>query len=286
MKLSQLGFFCAVVEQRTIAAAAEQLHCVPSNITTRLRELEALLGVTLFSRERNRLLVTPEGRLLYDRAKALLGAADDTRQLFAGERRAGALRLGALDVALGSHLPKRIAEYRRAMPGVELHVHPGHSFALERRLIDGELDLIVSDGPIEHPLLASSLAFRETLKLVTPRALRTPSPARLAEFEMYVFGTDCYYRQQVDEWLARTGAAPRALLEVESYPVMFACVAAGHGIACAPESFIRASVDAAGLRAHALDAIGESHLYFIWRKQQRSTLIAEFIDIVAAPPRG
>ncbi|MCR3845056.1 LysR family transcriptional regulator, partial [Pseudomonas aeruginosa] len=61
MKLSQLGFFCAVVERGTIAAAAEQLHCVPSNITTRLRELEGQLGVALFNRERNRLLVTPEG---------------------------------------------------------------------------------------------------------------------------------------------------------------------------------------------------------------------------------
>ncbi|POC69892.1 LysR family transcriptional regulator, partial [Vibrio vulnificus] len=47
MKLSQLGFFCAVVERGTIAAAAEQLHCVPSNITTRLRELEGQLGIAL-----------------------------------------------------------------------------------------------------------------------------------------------------------------------------------------------------------------------------------------------
>lgn len=76
MKLSQLGFFCAVVERGTIAAAAEQLHCVPSNITTRLRELEGQLGVALFNRERNRLLVTPEGRLLYRHATRLLALAD------------------------------------------------------------------------------------------------------------------------------------------------------------------------------------------------------------------
>ncbi|MBF3041625.1 LysR family transcriptional regulator, partial [Pseudomonas aeruginosa] len=86
MKLSQLGFFCAVVERGTIAAAAEQLHCVPSNITTRLRELEGQLGVALFNRERNRLLVTPEGRLLYRHATRLLALADETAALFAGDQ--------------------------------------------------------------------------------------------------------------------------------------------------------------------------------------------------------
>ena len=115
MKLSQLGFFCAVVERGTIAAAAEQLHCVPSNITTRLRELEGQLGVALFNRERNRLLVTPEGRLLYRHARRLLALADETAALFAGDEAHGALRVGALDVGLANHLPHRLARYRRAL---------------------------------------------------------------------------------------------------------------------------------------------------------------------------
>ncbi|WP_255612125.1 LysR family transcriptional regulator [Serratia sp. EWG9] len=49
MKLSQLKFFCTVVEHKTIAAAARELHCVPSNVTLRLRELEETLGGELFS---------------------------------------------------------------------------------------------------------------------------------------------------------------------------------------------------------------------------------------------
>jgi DNA-binding transcriptional LysR family regulator len=48
MKLSQLRFFCAVVEYKTIAAAARELHCVPSNVTLRIKELEDSLGGELF----------------------------------------------------------------------------------------------------------------------------------------------------------------------------------------------------------------------------------------------
>ncbi len=176
MKLSQLGFFCAVVERGTIAAAAEQLHCVPSNITTRLRELEGQLGIALFNRERNRLLVTPEGRLLYRHARRLLALADETAALFAGDQAHGALRVGALDVALANHLPQRLARYRRESPGVELHIRPEHSLLLERLLMEGELDLIVTDGPIEHPLLASRLASASACCGSLPPTCRHPLP--------------------------------------------------------------------------------------------------------------
>ncbi|MEW7000982.1 LysR family transcriptional regulator [Serratia ureilytica] len=61
MKLSQLKFFCTVVEHKTIAAAARELHCVPSNITLRLRELEESLGGELFSATRTGCTSIPKG---------------------------------------------------------------------------------------------------------------------------------------------------------------------------------------------------------------------------------
>ncbi|MGS0893790.1 LysR family transcriptional regulator [Burkholderia stagnalis] len=282
MKLSHLGFFCAVVEHGTVAAAADKLNCVPSNVTIRIRELEEQLGVALFSRERNRLFVTPEGRMLYDKARTLLGLASEAQQLFAGERPVGTLRIGALDVVLNNHLPPRLPAYRSRMPDVELHLHPGYSLALERKLVDGEFDLIVSDGPISHPLLASSLAFRERLKLITPRGIRTLSPKPLAAFEFYVFGKDCHYRRIVDNWLATTGLTPRAVLEIESYPAMFACVAAGHGIACVPDSFLATYRNAYPVNAHALPAADSADIHFVWRKYQASALVTDFIDIVSS----
>ncbi len=181
MKLSQLGFFCAVVERGTIAAAAEQLHCVPSNITTRLRELEGQLGVALFNRERNRLLVTPEDRLLYRHARRLLALADETAALFAGDQAHGALRVGALDVALANHLPQRLARYRRESPGVELHIRPEHSLLLAARSTAGWRRAVSSrvrpwkssptraSSPASRPVSASPACRRASLHACPPR---------------------------------------------------------------------------------------------------------------------
>ncbi|OLF52933.1 LysR family transcriptional regulator [Pseudomonas chlororaphis] len=286
MKLSQLSFFCAVVEHGTIAAAAEQLHCVPSNITIRIRELERLLGTKLFSRERNRLYVTPEGRLLYTKAKVLLSQALEIQHLFEGSARAGMLNVGALEGVLNYQLPPFIARYRSMMPNIELNLHSGHTFSLERMLTDGELDLIISDGPIEHPLLSSSLAFRESLRLITPQDVMAPSAKNISALEFYVFGKECNYRQVVDNWLAGLGIAPRAILEIESYPVMFACVAQGHGMACVPESSLSMYREAYSVNSHRLDNVGAVDTYFIWRKYQVSRLTTDFIDIVSGTYSG
>lgn len=52
MDLVQLEIFKAVAEQGSISAAAQHIHRVPSNLTTRIKQLEEDLGVELFIREK------------------------------------------------------------------------------------------------------------------------------------------------------------------------------------------------------------------------------------------
>ncbi|MDK1015861.1 LysR family transcriptional regulator, partial [Cronobacter sakazakii] len=54
MDLTQLEMFNAVAETGSITAAAQRVHRVPSNLTTRIRQLEEDLGVDLFIRENQR----------------------------------------------------------------------------------------------------------------------------------------------------------------------------------------------------------------------------------------
>ena len=62
MEFSQLRIFQAVAEEGSITRAAERLHRVPSNLSTRLKQLEEQLGVELFVRERQRLQLSPAGK--------------------------------------------------------------------------------------------------------------------------------------------------------------------------------------------------------------------------------
>ena len=61
MDLSALEIFKAVVEQGGVNKAAARLHRVPSNVTTRVRQLETQLGAKLFLRAGRRLTLSAEG---------------------------------------------------------------------------------------------------------------------------------------------------------------------------------------------------------------------------------
>lgn len=283
MKLSQLKFFCAVVEHKTIAAAARELHCVPSNVTLRIKELEDSLGGELFFRDKNRLYVTPKGRLFYQQAGEILALASRSQHLFAGRQPQGLLNLGALDFSLISHLPDRIAHLRRSQPQMQVNVLSRDSLVLERMLIDSELDLALTDGPIEHPLLASRVAFDERLVLLIPASVTQLDAATLAQLEFYTFSRECSFRLKIDHWLASRQLKPRMTLEMESYTSMAACVKAGCGVACIPGSLLPMILPSQALNVLEMGAEGVSNLYFVWRRHQLSEELQTAIDLLVRP---
>lgn len=77
MDLTQLRMFCLVAETGSVARAAEQLHRVPSNLTTRLRQLEQELGTDLFIREKQRLRLSPIGHNFLCYAQRILALSEE-----------------------------------------------------------------------------------------------------------------------------------------------------------------------------------------------------------------
>ena len=65
MNLADLQIFKSVVEEGGVNRAANKLHRVPSAVITRIKQLEASMGVQLFHRERQRLHLSPAGELLF-----------------------------------------------------------------------------------------------------------------------------------------------------------------------------------------------------------------------------
>src|ERR1700732_4894548 len=97
MDLSDLRIFSAVVRQGGVTRAAERLHRVQSNVTTRVRQLEDELGIRLFVREGKRLHLAPAGKILLDYADRLLALAEEARAAVQDSRPRGVFRLGAME---------------------------------------------------------------------------------------------------------------------------------------------------------------------------------------------
>src|SRR5258708_13692759 len=77
MDLVDLQVFKSVVDEGGIIKAARKLHRVPSSVTTRIKQLETSLSVTLFHRDRQRLHLSPTGELLLGYAERLIQLSDE-----------------------------------------------------------------------------------------------------------------------------------------------------------------------------------------------------------------
>src|SRR4051812_29747653 len=76
IELWQLRYVIAVADELNFTRAAERLHISQPALSTRIRELEARLGVALFERTSRRVALTAAGAALVERARPLLVDAD------------------------------------------------------------------------------------------------------------------------------------------------------------------------------------------------------------------
>lgn len=62
MDFKQLTYIITIAEEHNLTKAAERLFVSQSTLSLYLNKLERELGVALFTRNKNRLTITPEGR--------------------------------------------------------------------------------------------------------------------------------------------------------------------------------------------------------------------------------
>src|SRR4029078_10505467 len=77
ISLDALQVIDAIDRKGSFAAAAEDLHRVPSAVTYSVRQLEGALGVELFDRRGHRAVLTQAGQELLSQGRQLLRAAAD-----------------------------------------------------------------------------------------------------------------------------------------------------------------------------------------------------------------
>lgn len=239
MDLDDLTIFRAVVREGGITRAAEKLHRVQSNVTTRIRQLEDKLGVELFIREGRRLIVSPSGRVLLDYADRLLALADEARAAVSDGMPRGRLRFGSMESTAAARLPALLARFHAQYPEVQLELRTGPTGPLIAEVIDGRLECALVSGPVEDARVASVPAFDEELVLVAP-AGHPPiaSPRDLRARTLLTFEPGCAYRQRLQAWLASGEVVPERVVELSSYHAMIGCTASGMGVALVPRSLL------------------------------------------------
>lgn len=152
MELRVLGYFLAVAREEKFTRAAEQLHVTQPTLSRQIAELEAELGVKLFTRSSHNIVLTEEGMMLKRRAQELLSLADRTKRDFIGrqEELEGTVAVGSGEFLSTRLLTDCMTAFRRIHPLVKYELYSGNadniSDSIEHGLLDMGLMLDLSMG--------------------------------------------------------------------------------------------------------------------------------------------
>jgi DNA-binding transcriptional LysR family regulator len=275
MDFAALQFFKAVVDEGGISAAARKLHRVQSNVTTRIKQLEASLGAQLFIRDKRRLVLSPAGEMFLGYAEQLLQLSQQARGAVLGGAPQGTLRIGTLESTAASRLPPLLSRYHRKYPAVRIELTTGTNDALVEAVLARKLEaafVVECAGAVQ---LDSIPTFDEELVVVAPKHhSRIRNAGDVRSDTVIAFPAGCAYRRRLQKWFAASELVPERVLDLSSYHAIVACVASGTGIAIMPRSVLHTVRGGENLSVSPLAKNeGRVTTCLVWRKGESSAAL-------------
>lgn len=282
MEFAQLELFVAVADHGGITAAAERLMRAPSNVSTRIRQLEKELGMNLLLRDKRQVTLSAEGEAFLVYARQLIDLAGEAKSLAKGEAPRGRFRIGALESTAAVRIPGLLAGFHMTYPAVDLELEARASGVLFDEVLNGRLSAVFTDGGPASPLLTGRPVFQEELVILAPQSLTSlDQEFKQSHPTVFMFGIVCSYRQRFEDWLAQNQVVPGRLVEISSYYAMLACVSAGAGICMMPKSLAETLPGSNRVTWHPIEGdLGRAETWLIWRRDTRSANLRAFVDYV------
>ena len=147
MLLRQMKCFVAVVDCNSFTEASEELYLSQSAISQQIRALEKDLGVELITRGKRKISVTTAGEYFYQHAKILIEEAEKIKRetINIANNPEEQLKVGYLNSYFGMELSQTIQEFVSTYPEVNLSMVCGTHEELYRKLLSGDIDMVLND---------------------------------------------------------------------------------------------------------------------------------------------
>jgi len=168
MTFNQMTYFHTIVEEGNMRQAAERLYIAQPSLSASIANLEKELGVRLFQRKHQRLLLTPEGEAFLQHTRKILREVEETKIHMdrLSSQRESMMRIGCISPLLREFFPQKMMRFLALSEnrGVQFNINVEHTPELVRGLNNGIYDLLLcswsEDAGVEQiPILSDPMVF-------------------------------------------------------------------------------------------------------------------------------
>jgi LysR family transcriptional regulator, carnitine catabolism transcriptional activator len=233
----------SVASYGSFTAAAADLGMTQSAVSRLVLQLEKQLGVSLFLRSTRNVVLTAPGREFISSSRRFI---EDLNIQVENARALGGQIRGRLiiscQLSITHHVvPDAVLKYRKAHPGVEVHLREGLGSEVHEDVRSGLADFGVGNATGLNQEVVADEVVQESCFAVLPskHKLRNKSVVTLRELEDEEFvslPTGAGLRRQIDGIATAEGISLKHMTVVEQFGTLFDFVAADVGVAIVPAS--------------------------------------------------
>lgn len=265
LNLHHLRVLHAILEQGSITGAAAALRISQPAVSRQLAELESTLGTRLVDRLPRGIRPTAAGELLGERARRIF-AEERAAELDIGELlglHRGRLSVGA-STTIGSYLvPQVFGDFLARHPDVALDLRIGNTHAIQSDVVDGDLDVGLTEGFADAAALdAQEFLHDEMVLIAGPHSGGGPLAGKesvaveeLARLPFVVRETGSGTREVIEAALAEHGIVRQLRMVLGSTEAIKNAVARGLGVAIVSRLTIALECEVGRLREVEIEGL-------------------------------
>ena len=252
MQLRDILYVLAAAEEGSFSKAALRVHVSQPALSQMIQRLENELGVKLFIRKSNQVVLTPAGKVFYKDGKTILSLSD---QLLQKMQDFNSQKYRELTIAISplyqkSYLLRIMADFQKRHPDVKIRIVDSFSNDSEDLLFYGKVDLAFVMLPYTRQSIQYEPVLKEQIFLAIPRTFainrRLPDPEKnsctLKDLKLLKDQPFIMYREGRRMWkssmaLCRAaGFAPKIAYEANICESLNIMIEGGMGIGFVPSA--------------------------------------------------
>lgn len=286
LSLRQLKYAVAVAETLGFHKAAARCHVSQPTLSAQIKQLEDVLGFSLFERDRRRVLVTSAGEKVVAHARRVLLELDDLVKASAhiAAPEAVTLRIGVIPTIAPYLLPELMPKARARFPKLQLVFREDKTGMLVKELRAGRLDAALMALEADIGKWASARVLTDHFVVALPKGHALARKKRIAAGDLdgervLLLEEGHCFRSQALAVCRRAGAIENEL-RATSLATLAQMVSLGSGITLLPEMAVAVENRAQQLEIRPfVPAAPARTIAFVWRPQSP---LAETVRQLAA----
>lgn len=231
MDSNLLKVFVSVANNKSISLGAQELGFAQSNVTSRIKQLEKSVGLSLFHRIPKGVKLTPDGEKLYKHAIEIVRKVEDTILDMQNIQEQKKLIVGSTDCNAAVRISSFLMKLHEDYPNTQLELLTGTTRDVTKLILDYKVDIAFISGEPKNDELLVLKKYEEEIAILEPKIGKCQNV-------VLSFKEGCAYDEFLKNYYKENGVEVEKSLAFGSLETILACVKSGMGKTLLPTNLV------------------------------------------------